>query len=34
MDWPEGKDIEMSAEQVLTNAEEALPHNKLPVNEK
>ncbi|PKU29557.1 hypothetical protein llap_20139 [Limosa lapponica baueri] len=34
MDWPEGKDFEMSLEEEVMRAEEAPPYNELPENEK
>jgi len=37
MDWPEGKDFTVSPEEqevTVTRAEEALPYNELPENEK
>jgi len=34
MDWPEGKDFGVSAEEAMTRAEGAPLYNKLPGNEK
>ncbi|GAB0209830.1 hypothetical protein GRJ2_003448700 [Grus japonensis] len=33
-DWPEGKDFGMSPEEEVTRAEDVVPYNKLPENEK